>query len=291
LRGIRSSPIAAQALTELVADRICSPDSIHSLGRFRVEEIIGRGGSGRVFRARHPLLGIPVALKMLSHALALSSGGPEAFVAEASLLAQLDHPGIVRVLDVFEAQDTFVMVMPWLQGTTLRESLDREAAFDTARVVSIAADALDALATLHNAHLVHRDIKPSNLFLRADGRLLLIDFGISCTEGTRPTDQCLVGSPTYCSPEQILGRPIDARADVYSLACTLYEVLFGHPPFEAEDIDGVLTGHIRGTPRFDGTPRTECSPALLAWLRRCLSRTRQQRPTAREALAALRALE
>ena len=125
LEAIRTSPAAGQALTELVADRICAPDSIRQVGRFAIEGIVGSGGSGRVFRARHPLLEIPIALKMLSHALALMPGGPRAFVREASLLAQLDHPGIVRVLDAFEDLGTFFIVMPWIEGATLRELIDR----------------------------------------------------------------------------------------------------------------------------------------------------------------------
>src|SRR5581483_2118525 len=101
LRAIRASAQAAQELTELVAERLCAADSVPLVGRFAIEGVCGEGGSGRVLRARHPLLGIPLALKMLSHALALSPDGARAFVREASLLVHLDHPGIVRVLDAF----------------------------------------------------------------------------------------------------------------------------------------------------------------------------------------------
>lgn len=290
LAAIRTSAAAGQALTELVADRLCAPDSIRQVGRFTVERIIGEGGSGRVLRARHPLLDIPVALKMLSHARALLPEGPREFIREASLLFHLDHPGIVRVLDAFEAHRTFFIVMPWIEGETLREQIDRHAELSREQIMRIADEVLDALTALHAAGLVHRDIKPSNLLVRTAGKIVLIDLGIACERGATGSARRLVGSPTYCSPEQILGRPVDGRSDVYSLGCMLYELVFGQPPFPTDDIDGVIDGHLRGTPRFDRTPVVPMSDAFLRWLRGCLSRTRTQRPDAATAREKLRAL-
>ncbi|MGH9886779.1 MAG: protein kinase domain-containing protein, partial [bacterium] len=235
LAAIRTSAAAGQALTELVADRICAPDSLRQIGRFPVEGVIGEGGSGRVLRARHPLLDIPIALKMLSHALALLPEGPEKFIREASLLVHLDHPGIVRVLDAFEAQGTFFIVMPWIEGDTLRDLIDRHSALSRDRILHIAEEGLDALIALHAAGLVHRDIKPSNLLVRPNGRLVVIDFGIACQRDMTCSERRLVGSPSYSSPEQILGRPVDGRSDVYSFACTLYELVFGRPPFVGDE--------------------------------------------------------
>ncbi|MEO8333533.1 MAG: protein kinase [bacterium] len=289
LDAIRSSAAAGQELTELVADRICAPDSIQEVGRFKVEGIIGSGGSGRVFRARHPLLDIPVALKMLSHALALLPDGPNTFIREASLLVHLDHPGIVRVLDAFEAHGTFFIVMPWVEGGTLRDNIDGKSKFSREQILRIAGEALDALVALHAAGLVHRDIKPSNLLLTSSGKLVLIDFGIAC-ECNAPSERRLVGSPGYCSPEQILGRPVDGRSDVYSLGCTLYELVFGRPPFGGDEIDGAIEGHLHGTVSFDAEPVVEMGAPFLIWLRRCLSRTRLKRPDAGAALATLRAV-
>jgi serine/threonine-protein kinase len=289
LAAIRTSAEAGQELTELVADRLCAPDSMREVGRFAVEGIIGEGGSGRVLRARHPLLGIPLALKMLSHALALSPGGPRAFIREASLLVHLDHPGIVRVLDAFEAHGTFFIVMPWIEGATLREHIERNPGSSPVQIFQMAEEALDALAVLHAAGLVHRDVKPSNLLVRPSGRLVLIDLGIACQRDAT-AERRLVGSPSYCSPEQILGRPVDGRSDVYSLGCTLYELVFGRPPYRAESIDGVIEGHLRGTPSFDVAPLVPMGEPFLRWLRSCLSRTRSNRPDAATARAALRRL-
>jgi serine/threonine-protein kinase len=225
---------------------------------------------------------------MLSHALAMAPGGVRAVIREASALMHLDHPGIVRVLDVFEAHDTFFIVMPWLEGATLREHIDTGTDMSPTHVLELAEEALDALVVLHEAGLVHRDIKPSNMLIKPSGRLVLIDLGIVCQRDRTPPARQLVGSPSYASPEQILGRPLDGRSDVYSLACTLYELVFGYTPFVANDIDGAIEGHLRGTPSFDRSPRVPMGEPFIRWLRACLSRTRGRRPNARSARETLR---
>jgi len=290
--------LTGQALTEVVAHRLCAADAAPLAGRFVVDAIIGEGGSGRVLRARHALLGFPLALKMLSHAHAGSPDATQAFVREASVLVQLDHPGIVRVLDAFAAHGTFFIVMPWLAGATLRVHIDSGLPFSPADVFQMAEEALDALVALHAAGVVHRDIKPSNILIRPSGRLVLIDFGIACQrdeplldgDGQGAGDRKFVGSPSYASPEQILGRALDGRSDVYSLGCTLYEMVFGYPPFGAgaTDINGVIEGHLHDTASFDGMPRVQMGDAFLHWLKACLLRTRKKRPDAAAARAALR---
>jgi serine/threonine-protein kinase len=278
-----------------------APDAIRRVGRFAVEGVFGEGASGRVLRARHPLLGIPIALKMLAHELARSAEGRRAFVREAALLVQLEHPGIVRVLDAFEALGTFFIVMPWIEGATLRALVDGargDLPFAREQVLRVADEGLAALVALHAAGLVHRDVKPSNLLINASGRLVLIDLGVACPRDEAPAPdpdrgaptRRLVGSPTYCSPEQILGRPVDGRSDVYSLGCTLYELVFGRPPVDAHDVDGAIDGHLHGTPAFDRPPLVSMGEPFLRWLRRCLSRTRTNRPDAATARAELRRL-
>jgi serine/threonine-protein kinase len=289
LAAIRTSAEAGQELTNVVADRLCAPGSISRVGRFPVDGVMGEGGSGRVLRARHPLLGIPLALKMLSHALALSPDGQRTFIREASLLVHLDHPGIVRVLDAFEAHGTFFIVMPWIEGATLREHIDRHSIVRTEQVLQIAEETLDALTVLHAAGLVHRDVKPSNLLVRPSGRVVLIDLGIACQRDASESRR-LVGSPSYCSPEQILGRPVDGRSDVYSLGCTLYELVFGRAPFDGDDVDAVIEAHLRATPAFDLPPVVPMGEPFLRWLQRCMSRTRAGRPDAAQARAELRSL-
>jgi serine/threonine-protein kinase len=288
--GVRNAAAAGQELTELVASRLCTPGAPHLADRFVIDGVVGEGGSGRVLRARHAMLGIPLALKMLSHALALSPEGRRSFIREAAVLVHLDHPGIVRIVDVFDAHDTFFMVMPWIAGHTLRDHIDAGEPRTPERVFEIAEEALDALVALHAAGLVHRDVKPSNILIKPSGRLVLIDFGIACQRNQQAARRELVGSPSYCSPEQILGRPLDGRSDVYSLACTLHEVVFGRPPFEADDIDGVIDGHLHGALSLDREARVPMGEPFLRWLRACLSRTRASRPDAVAARGTLRYL-
>ena len=290
LATLRTSSLTGQALTELVAARLSAPDAAPLVGRFVVEGIIGEGGSGRVLRARHALLGFPLALKMLSHAHVSSQEATRAFIREASILVQLDHPGIVRVLDAFEAHGTFFIVMPWLAGDTLRALVDAAFPFAAEQIVAMAEEALDALVALHAAGLVHRDVKPSNILIRPSGRLVLIDFGIACQQGVPAMARRFVGSPSYSSPEQILGRAVDGRSDVYSLGCTLYELVYGQPPFGANGVEEAIEAHLHDTPSFDLPPRIAMSDKFLRWLERCLSRTRARRPDAATAREALRAI-
>jgi len=288
--GDAQAALRGQELTEEIAERLCEPDAEPLAGRFKIEGIIGEGGSGRVLRTRHPLLATPLALKMLSHALAQSEGAARDFIREATLLMRLDHPGIVRVLDAFDAHGTFFIVMPWLDGATLRQHIDGASPFGAEQILELAEEALDALAALHEAGLVHRDIKPSNVLIRPSGRLVLIDLGIACQRDRPASQRRFVGTPSYCSPEQIMGRPLDGRSDVYSLGCTLYELVFGRPPFDGDDIDAVIEGHLRETPRLDLPARVPMDEPFLAWLRKCLSRTRAGRPDAVGARGSLRAL-
>lgn len=290
LEAVRTSAAAGHELGEVVADRLVAPHAIRQVGRFPVESIVAEGASGRVLRARHPLLGIPIALKMLSHARALSAESRRAFIREASLLVQIDHPGIVRVLDVFEALGTFFIVMPWIEGATLGAHMDGASEFRQDQVLRVADEGLAALAALHAAGLVHRDVKPSNLFINSSGRLVVIDLGVACERDTAPAHRQLVGSPAYCSPEQILGQPVDGRSDVYSLACTLYELVFGRPPFDARDVAGTIERHLHGTVSFGRSPLVPMGEPFMRWLEGCLSRTRDARPDAVAARAELRHL-
>ena len=157
-------------------------------------------------------------------------------------------------------------------------------------------EGLEALVAVHGAGLVHRDIKPSNVFVRSTGQVVLIDFGIACDVsgsgalglGPESGRRQFVGTPAYSSPEQILGRAVDGRSDVYSLACTLYELVFGRAPFGSDDVERAIDGHLHGAAAFNAPPRVPMDDAFLQWLRRSLSRTRSQRPDAAAALAALK---
>lgn len=284
LSAIRAQPEAGIALTDLVSDRLCAPDAIRQVGRYVIDSCAAKGGSGRVFRARDTATGERIALKMLSHARALWPDAAAAFLREAEWLAQMDHPGIVRVRAAFRAYDTCFIAMPWIEGDSLRTRMDRGVDFRPTELKTWTRDVLEALAALHQQGLIHADLKPSNILIDARGRAIIIDLGAGCFIGSAQTGG-FQGSPAYASPELIMGRKPDGRSDLYSLCCTLYEVIYGRLPFHATSIDALLQAHLRHTPVFPReSMRVEMDTDYLEWLRKGMSRTRSARPDATRSL-------
>ncbi|MDH3495896.1 MAG: serine/threonine protein kinase [Gemmatimonadota bacterium] len=203
-------------------------------GRYEVGREVARGGAARVFAGRSPDGG-PVAIKILHPELAVTVTA-DRFLREVELLRRLEHPRIARVLDSGEARFLVYYVMPWVEGPTLRQHIDRVRRASLNDTLRIARDVLDALGYAHMRGIVHRDVKPDNIVLSGDGAVLL-DFGIAkaiaASGSTRLTRSGFtVGTSTYMSPEQVAGAAdIDYRSDLYSLACVLYECLAGRPPF------------------------------------------------------------
>jgi len=289
LDAIRFSAEAALALTELIAERICSSDSIREIGRYTVVQLAGKGGSGSVFRSRDTATGKTVALKMLSHALALLPGAATSFFREADMLAKIEHPSIIRVLETFTGFDTCFIAMPWVEGKSLRKLMDDREPITADDLRHWTIQLLQALETLHRAGMAHCDLKPSNILIDETRRAILIDLGAGCFPGARDqAEPRFNGSPLYASPEQIMGRAPDGRSDIYSLCCTFYELVFGHPPFNHETVEGIMNAHLRETAGFDAAKRQmPVEPDYLAWLQRGMKRGRTGRPDARESLGML----
>ncbi len=202
--------------------------------RYILERELGRGGMATVFLARDLKHGRPVALKVLHPELAASLG-PERFQREIRFAAQLQHPHILTVLDSGETAGQLWFTMPFVEGESLRERLRRERQLPVDDAVGIAREVARALDYAHQHGVVHRDIKPENILLTRDGSTLVADFGIA--RGLGGEEQLTqtgmaIGTPAYMSPEQANGdQRIDARTDVYSLGCVLYELLAGEPPY------------------------------------------------------------
>lgn len=289
LDAIRFSAEAGVALTELIARRICAPDSIREIGRYTVEGLAGQGGSGSVFRCRDTTTGAPVALKMLSHARALLPGAAASFFHEADMLEKLEHPSIIRVLETFTGFDTCFIAMPWIEGKSLRRLIDDGDPINAGDIRSWTVQLLQGLASMHRAGMAHCDLKPSNILIDQSRRAILIDLGAGCFPGVRDgSESHFNGSPLYASPEQIMGRAPDGRSDIYSLCCTLYELIFGQPPFNHATIDGIMNAHLRETASFDPARcKFPMDAAYLTWLQRGMKRARNGRPDADASLAAL----
>ena len=205
-------------------------------GRYRLTGRIASGGMAQVWEATDEVLTRRVAVKILHPHLAADSSFVGRFRGEAVAAARLAHPSIVSVYDTFRDQGVEAIVMELVRGTTLRARLDEHGALDVAEVLGIGAQVADALDAAHQTGLVHRDIKPANILLSADGRVLVADFGIAkaAESGDFTTEGLMVGTAKYVAPEQVEGKPVDGRTDVYSLGIVLYESLCGRAPFRGE---------------------------------------------------------
>ena len=238
-------PPTAAFLTALVGDRLMASDSIRQVGKYEVTGRLGSGGVATVFAAVHPQLERPVALKMLSHALVFDRAFASHFVLEARLVAQLDHPNIVRVYDTEKAYGTHFIVMEKLSGDVLRTPVDGGQMRSWSSVRRILVQVLDALAYSHSRGLIHRDVKPSNVFMTRDSVVKLLDFGIAMDmDEPSVRDGKILGTPAYMSPEQASGQRLDGRSDLYSTGILAYELCTGQRPFRGDTSDAILRAHV-----------------------------------------------
>jgi eukaryotic-like serine/threonine-protein kinase len=214
--------------------------------RYEVERLVGEGGMATVYLAKDLRHGRKVAVKTLRAELAASIGA-DRFLREIRLAANLQHPNILGLYDSGEADGILYYVMPFIEGESLRARLDREQQLPIHDAVRITREAAEALAYAHAQGVVHRDIKPENILLQ-NGHALVADFGIARAvdaAGEKLTQTGMaVGTPHYMSPEQAMGADgADGRSDVYSLACVLYELLVGQPPFDGPNARAILARH------------------------------------------------
>jgi serine/threonine-protein kinase len=232
-----------------------NPDAIAHLnaalqGRYQVESELGEGGMARVYLATDVKHGRDVALKVLKPEMG-ESIGTERFLREIDIAAKLSHPHILPLFDSGQANGLFYLVMPYVEGESLRDRLDREGSLPLDEAVTVASEIADALSYAHERGLVHRDIKPENILFQA-GHAAVADFGIALGTGegadTRLTGTGLaIGTAAYMSPEQAAGdRDVDGRSDIYSLGCMLFEMLEGQRPFAGQTPRAVLASKLTG---------------------------------------------
>ncbi|WP_193104003.1 protein kinase [Brachybacterium sp. FME24] len=257
--------------------------------RYVLHDVLGRGATAVVHLARDIHLERWVAVKVLHSELARDPLFRSRFREEAQAVAGLNHPGIVSVYDVGQgpvggsrAEEPGVpfIVMEYVAGQSLLARL-REGALTLEESIRYQARILSALESSHRAGVVHRDIKPANVMVTTDGRIKVVDFGIAQVESdpaaTLTRTGTIFGTAEYLSPERVRGDPVDARSDLYSAGCLLYELLTGRPPFIGEDPVAVAYAQMHGdTPRAS-TYRTEVSPALDAVLLTALAKDREDR--------------
>lgn len=244
--------------------------------RYRIERELGAGAMATVYLAEDLKHNRKVAVKVLKPELAVAIGA-ERFLAEIKTTANLQHPHILALHDSGEVNGTVFYVMPFVYGESLRDRLDREKQLPIEDALRIAGEVADALQYAHEHGVIHRDIKPENILLQR-GHAVVADFGIalaaSKTGGARMTETGMsLGTPTYMSPEQAMGaREVDARTDVYSLGCVLYEMLVGEPPFVGPTAQSIVAKVITESPRSLTAQRRTVPPHVDATVQKSLEK-------------------
>jgi serine/threonine-protein kinase len=255
------------------------------LSQYRLLRVIGRGGMGVVYEAEHVRLGRIAAVKVIHPDVASNPNVTRRFLAEAMTVARLQHPNIVDIYDVGEMPEPHA-IMELLRGRSLGDELGRSA-LPEARSIAIVTQALTALAVVHQRKIVHRDIKPDNIFLVADGVhtdfVKLLDFGIAKIIEGRPggtsalTGGALIGTPMYMAPEQIEGKPVDGRTDLYALGLVLYHMLTGRAPYEAATLTALLTQQLLELPAPIRALVPTISPSVEGVVSRCIAKEPAER--------------
>jgi serine/threonine-protein kinase len=257
---------------------------------YRLEELIGRGGMGVVYRAYDLRLKRPVALKLVAPSLARDDGFRERFAHESELVMSLEHPNVVPIYDAGDVDGRVYLAMRLVDGTDLRSLLRTEGALKPDRAIAICTQIAAALDAAHARGLVHRDVKPSNVLLDSSGHVYLADFGLTRSledEQDGAGEDRTVGTPAYLAPEQLEGRPLDGRADLYSLGCVLYECLTGEPVFPRGSRLAVAWAHLEEEPPRASKRRAGLPEAIDAVVGRALAKEPDERfPTCGALVAA-----
>lgn len=259
------------------------------IGRYDVDSEIGRGAMGVVYRAVDPMLERTVAIKTIN--MALDPGEIEhyekRFTIEARAAGGLNHPNIVTIHDIGRSGDLAYMAMEFLEGRELKD-LIAGSELTADRALEIAAQAADGLAYAHQHDVVHRDIKPANIMILNDGRVKIMDFGIARmrTADVRTQTGVVLGSPRYLSPEQVLGKRSDGRADIFSLGVIIYEMVSGQAPFNGIDVNSLMFQIVNFTPPPPSSINTALPQMLDLIIAKALAKSADERYASIAELAA-----
>ncbi|MDT7780718.1 MAG: hypothetical protein QOC99_3230 [Acidobacteriota bacterium] len=260
------------------------------LGTYRILEKIGAGGMGTVYLAKDARLGRRVALKLLPAHFARDEELVRRFELEARAASALNHPNILTVHEIGEAEGRIFIVTEFVEGRTLRERM-WEGSFTASDALDVCAQVAGALQKAHAGGIIHRDVKPENIMLDEEGHVKVLDFGIakqlasvSLVDTEAPTNArvdtasgVVLGTTTYMSPEQVRGGELDGRTDVWSLGCVLYEMLAGRPPFEAKNFGDLVVAILHGEPSPLADTSPESSEEIESLLKRALAKRKDER--------------
>ena len=263
--------------------------------RYVIEEMLGQGGMSAVYKASDPNLKRVVAIKVIHPHLSTDPDFVKRFEEEAAAVAQLRHPGIVQVHDFNRDDDIYYMVLEFVPGETIQDHLkrlnDSGRKLSPTKAMEYMASACDAVDYAHQRGMIHRDIKPANLMLNTLGQVILMDFGIAKIVGSQrhTATGAVVGTAMYMSPEQIKGEQPDRRTDIYSLGVTLFEMVSGRPPFEADSAMTLMMMHINDPVPNPKKLNPDVPDSLVAIINKALAKDPADRyQTAAQMAAALR---
>ncbi len=252
-------------------------------GRYRIIGLLGRGGMGEVYRADDLRLGQPVALKFLPDTVASNPVRLAQFHNEVRTARQVSHPNICRVYDIGEVDGHLFLSMELVDGEDLATSLRRIGRFAEDKATEIARQLCAGLAAAHDRGVVHRDLKPANVMLDGAGKVRIMDFGLAAVG---VVDDVRVGTPAYMAPEQLLGREVTARSDIYALGLVLYELFTGRRAFTATTLNDLVEHHQSGQVTLPSDIVSTLDPAIERAILRCLDREPARRPSSALAVSA-----
>ena len=248
---LRAHPPLARFLTEILGRRLEEGGGIDRVGKYRLLGKIGEGATAKVYQGLHPALNRVVAIKMLSHTLVYDSTFKDRFLQEARTIAELVHPNIVQIFDTEASYATYFIVMEKVSGTDLARLLKARKVLAPEEAMAILRQMAAALRYAHGQGIVHRDVKPANCAVDEAGLVKLMDFGIARRIKKNPEQKrakMVEGTPRYLAPEAAVGKPVDGRADIYSLGIMAFEMVTGRVPFYSETIRELLQMHVRRRP-------------------------------------------
>ncbi|MEM9643601.1 MAG: serine/threonine-protein kinase [Planctomycetota bacterium] len=282
--GLAEGLVAAGELTHWQASKVLGGKSKgFFLGSYRLLRPLGRGGMGVVYLGEHHIMKRLMALKILPGDALKDERRIERFKDEARATAQLDHPGIVRAYDCAEAADKIYIVMEYVDGVNLQQAVVRDGLMSVAAAMDAVQQAAEALAHAHSRGIVHRDVKPSNLMLRRDGIVKVSDLGLARIgwdmEGQEKESKRLTGTADFVAPEQVINsKTVDARADIYSLGCTLYFLLSGKVPFGGQTLQQRLAKHQTSPTPDVRSIRQDCPASVADLVARMMAKRPEDRP-------------
>ncbi len=258
-------------LTRWQAGQLLAGRSKCTVGKYKLLELLGRGGMGSVYLGEHVMMNRRVAIKIIPRHIGKDPAGLERFLAEARTIASLDHPNVVQAYSVDNEGDQYYLVMEYVDGLDLKRLVEAEGPLDCASAVDYVRQAADGLAHAHARNMVHCDIKPSNLIVNPQGVVKILDMGLARLTGqkhvngnTSEQDERILGSVDFMAPEQALHTAdFNHRADIYSLGCTLYFLLTGHPPFPEGTLPERILKHQNQEPQSIASERSDVPQSLI----------------------------